>query len=77
MPSFLRNGSNKEALINLLERVIKEDRSELNDKTVYFSNASHCIKITQQESTIIPEMTSDHEEADTKLIALVSKKIKN
>ena len=35
---FLRNGSNKEMLFDLIQQSIEEDRASLEDKTVYFSN---------------------------------------
>ena len=67
---FLRNGENKEMLFNLIQQSLEEGRKELADKTVYFSNKSHCTKITQDEVSIIEGYASDHEEADTKLVAL-------
>jgi hypothetical protein len=38
---------------------------------VFFSNVSHCRKITSGGSFVTDELFSDHEEADTKLVALV------
>ena len=35
---FLRNGSNKEMLFDLIQQSIEEDRANLEDRTVYFSN---------------------------------------
>ena len=32
---FLRNGSNKEMLFDLIQQPIEEDRANLEDKTVY------------------------------------------
>ena len=35
---FLRNGSNKEMLFDLIQQSIEEDRANLENRTVYFSN---------------------------------------
>ena len=70
MQSFLRNGANKETLINLREVELKEGKKKVGDKVIYFSNVNHCLKITQHVAFIVTEKSSDHEEADTKLVAL-------
>ena len=36
----------------------------------FFSNVNHCTLITRNEVHVVPELASDHEEADTKLVAL-------
>lgn len=68
--SFLRNGENKEMLINLIQKAIEEGRNDLSSKTIFFSNKSQCTKITRDEVSVIEYLASDHEEADTKLVAL-------
>ena len=73
---FLRNGSNKEMLFDLIQQSIEEDRANLEDRTVYFSNKRICIMIKEDQYrgdqvTVLPNLNSDHEEADTKLVALV------
>ena len=70
--SFLRNGENKEMLFNLIQRAIEEGRSDLLGKTVFFSNKSQCTIITVDDISVIEDLCSDHEEADTKLVALAS-----
>ena len=70
MQSFLRNGANKETLINLREVELKEGKKKVGDKVIYFSNVNHCLKITQHVAFIVTEKSSDHEETDTKLVAL-------
>ena len=72
MNTFLGNGKNKEMLFNLIECSIKEDRHRLKERVVFFSNSEHCSKITSEGSCLVPEKASDHEEADTKLVALVN-----
>ena len=37
----------------------------------YFSNENHCLKITQQKAFVVTEKSSDHEETNIKLVALV------
>ena len=70
---FLHNGSNKEMLLfNFIQQSIEEDRADLEDRTVYFSNKRICTMIKEDQVTVIPNLNSDHEEADTKLVALVS-----
>ena len=71
MTTFLQNGKNKELLFNLIERSIVEDKNKLNERVVFFSNKEHCLKISSDQILQIPEKASDHEEADTKLVALV------
>ena len=71
MTTFLQNGKNKELLFNLIERSIVEDKNKLNERVAFFSNKEHCLKISSDQVLQIPEKASDHEEADTKLVALV------
>ena len=69
--NFLRNGDNKKMLLNLIEQSLIEGRKRLGTRKVYFSNAELCHVIESSQSQVVPELTSDHEEADTKLVALV------
>ena len=68
--SLLRNGANKD-VIQSYRNCIKIRKEKIGDKVIYFSNINHCLKITQHEAFIFTEKSSDHEEADTKLVALV------
>ena len=67
--SFLCNGENKEMLFNLIQKAIEEGQNDLQGKTIFFSNKSQCKKITMVDISVIEELSSDHEEADTKLVA--------
>ena len=67
---FLKNGENEESLFNLIEQAIEEGRKDLGERVIFFSNKSEC-KITVNEISLSNELASDHEEADTKLIALI------
>ena len=59
-------------LLNLIEQALTEDSLKLKDRTIFYSNKDHCIMISATNSCIVPELASDHEEADTKLVALVN-----
>ena len=72
MPNFLRNGQNKEMFFNLLEDAIIEEKQNLHQVTVNFSNKSWCTKITSTSASRISSFVSDHKEADTKLVALAN-----
>ena len=70
--SFLKNGDNKTMMLNLIEQAIIEESKERLERTViFFSNKHHCRRISISSTDIIPQFASDHEEADTKLIARV------
>eukprot|EP00112_Aurelia_sp_Birch-Aquarium-sp1_P017476 Seg4056.1 transcript_id=Seg4056.1/GoldUCD/mRNA.D3Y31 product="hypothetical protein" protein_id=Seg4056.1/GoldUCD/D3Y31 len=69
--SFPCNGSNKELLFDLIQQSTEESKSILKDRTVYFSNKQELTMITEAQATVSPELASNHEEADTKLVALV------
>ena len=71
MKSFLRNGANKETLFNLIEVELKEGKKKVGDKVTDFSNVNHCLKISHHIAFVVTEKSSDHEEADTKLVPLV------
>ena len=55
----------------MIEQAIEEGREDLGERVIFFSNKSECKKITVNEISLSNELASDHEEADTKLIALV------
>ena len=46
---FLRNGSNKEMLFDLIQQSIEEDRAYLEDRPVYFSNKKFCTMIKEDQ----------------------------
>eukprot|EP00794_Sanderia_malayensis_P020967 gene20967-biopygen15473 len=69
--SFLRNGDNKAMLFDLIQRAIEEGKSDLQGKTIFFSNEKNCTQVLENEVVMIESLESNHEEADTKLIALV------
>ena len=71
MQGFLRNGVNKEMLLNLIDVALKEGKKKIGDKVIYFWNSNHYLKITQHEAFIVTEKSSYHEEANTNLVALV------
>jgi hypothetical protein len=68
---FLRNGSNKEMLFNLIQQAIVDNKSSLQDRTIFFSNKRDCMMIKEDQASTVPILKSNHEEADTKLVALV------
>ncbi len=69
---FLQNGENKEMLFELMKRSIIEEREDLCDRTVYFSGISECTKISKDKVTEDVDLSCNHEEADTKLVALAA-----
>ena len=73
MQGFLgaNNGANKEMLLNLIKVALKKGKEKIGNKVIFFSNINHCLKITQHETLIITKKSSNHKEADTKLVALV------
>ena len=68
---FLGNGDNKERLFEVIEEVLIDNRDLIGERVVYFARGSHCLKITREESSEIPELRTDHEGADTKIVYLV------
>ena len=67
---FLRSGE-KRMLLDLIEQSLVEGREKLGPRKIFFSNVEHCCFIDTSQTHLIPELASDHEEADTKLVALV------
>ena len=68
---FLQHGENKTRLIDLILTVILERKlevlSSLNSEEIYFSTDGQCHKINRDDVINVPELSSDQEEADTKL----------
>ena len=68
---FLQNGENKTRLIELILSTLLEKRNEillnLRSEEIYFSTDGICHHVTRNNSSIIPELSSNQEEADTKL----------
>jgi hypothetical protein len=58
-------------LFDLIQQSIEEDKDSIGDKVLCFSNKSVCKKINRDDAATLPELTSDHEEADTELVAFV------
>ena len=64
---YLSVGKNKEELFNIIKDAIKSDYMR-KDCTVYFC-LRDCYQLKKNEVILRPDLFSDHEEADTKLIA--------
>ena len=68
---ILRNGENKPRLIELILSTLLAKRNEillkLRSEEIYFSTDGFCHNITRNNSSIIPKLSSNQEEADTKL----------
>ena len=68
---LLQNGENKTRLIDLTLTVILERKlevlSSLNSEEIYFSTDGQCHKINRDDVINVPELSSNQEEADTKL----------
>ena len=67
----LNNGENKERMFELIEEVWIQSRNQNDRRATYFARGSSCIKIANRVSEPVPELNTDHEEADTKLAYLV------
>ena len=70
--SFLKNGDNKTKMISLIRKVMEDGRVRclqiLDCKEIYFSEKNECIRITHESVTEEQSMSSNQEEADTKVI---------
>ncbi|XP_046854152.1 uncharacterized protein LOC124447292 [Xenia sp. Carnegie-2017] len=68
---FLGNGDNKERLFELIEEVWVRNRNQLGQRVIYFARGDACLKITENGSSCVRELATDHEEADTKIVYLI------
>ena len=68
---FLFNGDNKERLFELIELVWDSQRRKLGNRIVYFARGDSCMRITKDCSALVPELKTNHEEADTKIAYLI------
>ena len=57
-------------LLDLIEEPLVKKREQLGPQNIFFSNMKHCRFIDTARTHLIPELPSDHEKADTKLVAL-------
>ena len=68
---FLQNGENKTHLIELILSTLLEKRNEtllkLRSEEICFSTDGICHHVTRNNNSVIPELSSNQEEADTKL----------
>lgn len=72
---YLSNGKNKETLISFIIDCWKELKSEdLSGLTLFITQGEKCLKFHPTSfshavvATVVPELESDHEEADTRLL---------
>ena len=69
---FLNNGENKTRLIELIKNELVKKRQSVLQKLrcheFFFSMDKLCLRITVNTTDIIEELTSNQEEADTKLL---------
>ena len=69
---FLGNGENKERMINLFQQFIEENHvailQEIKSAVMYYSKDGKCTLIDSEGSREFQSLTSDQEEADTKVV---------
>ena len=69
---FLANGENKTRLIELVRSVLIDKKesilADLKCDGVYFSSYRECIIVTKNDVVLVPDLCSNQEEADTKVI---------
>ena len=65
MSKFLNNGCNKDALLKLIKQIILQEQESLCDRVVYFSWKTSCIRISKNSCDNVPQLETDHMEADT------------
>ena len=74
---FLNNGDNKERLFEIMEEVWIQNKHLFGERIVYFARSSKCTMITQNGSTNISDLETDHEEADTKIAYLIQHAVRD
>ena len=67
---FLCNGENKERLFELIENTWIKKKEMLENRIVYFARGEFCCKITNEYVSQVGFMSTNHEEADTKIAYL-------
>ena len=77
LKKFLNNGDNKERLFEIMEEVWIQNKHLFGERIVYFARGSKCTMITQNGSTNISDLETDHEEADTKIAYLIQHAVRD
>ena len=70
LTNFMKNGLNKENMLESIEKVIVEERHSLGDRIVYFARGDKCSKISKNGVSNVSSLNTDHVEADTKICYL-------
>ena len=65
----LCNGDNKERLFQLIEDTWIKNKEMISDRFVYFARGDLCMAITSEGAEEIPQLKTNHEEADTKIVS--------
>ena len=67
---FLKHVSNKSSLIQFLVGEWQKPKytEKLQGKILYVTHREHCWKITNETTELVPELTSQHEEADGRIL---------
>jgi hypothetical protein len=72
LANFLKNGTNKDGLLEVFENVVCDERKGLGNRIVYIALKSHCMKIWKDGFSIVDQLEIDHMEADTMISYLSS-----
>ena len=67
----LNKGENKERMFELIEQVWAESSGENGGRIVFVARGSSCVRIENGILEKVPELETDHEEADTKIVYLI------
>ena len=63
--------------MELIEQVICDEKSSLQNREIFIARGSSCIRITADCIETVPELATNHIEADTKLIYLLHHAVSN
>ena len=69
---FLKNGSNKDAMLQITEQVIQQEWVSLVNRVVYIARETTCVRISNSSCESIPQLGTDHMEVDTMLSYLIA-----
>jgi len=76
LPNFMKNRNNKDALLELIENVVRQEHAWFGNRVVYIARKGSCIKISREGYDLMSDLETEHIEADTMLAYLISHSFK-
>ena len=76
LPNLMKNGNNKDVLLELVENEIRQEHASHGNRVVYIARKGSCTRISRRGYNLVLDLETDHIEADAMLSYIIDHSFK-